>query len=366
MRSTIFITSILLLNYIINLKPNTKSSLDAHVNYVKSLFIERNGINKIQDVYNHIGKSYSAYLTEDVLQKVRSLSDVAFIEKNVKVKLDSVQTNAPWGISRISQRNFTNTFTYTYDGNGEGVTVYVIDSGILITHPEFEGRAKFGARFTTDTDDDGDGLGHGTHCAGTVGSKTYGVAKKVNLVAVKVFDNDGNGNFANIISAINWVVGDKRGAKGNVISMSLGGPVSESVNSAIETAYQKGFVIVVSAGNDSRDACTKSPASSPSAITVAASTANDDVWSLSNTGKCVDIFAPGSLIVSTYNDGKTDTLSGTSMSTPHVAGLAAYYLSKEVLTNSQITQKILKTATKDAIKKNKPDTVNLLAYNNIV
>ncbi|KAI9295284.1 putative subtilisin-like protease precursor [Neoconidiobolus thromboides FSU 785] len=351
-------------SYIVTLKGNTRTTIDTHIKQVEELFTERSGSNKIESVYKHIGNAYHARLSSSVLEKVRNLPDVDFVEADAEVKLHATQTGAPWGLARISQRTFTQKSTYTYNGDGAGVTVYVIDTGILTTHPEFEGRARFGARFAGNNDNDEHG--HGTHCSGTIGSKTYGVAKKASLVGVKVFDGSGSGSTSGILSAINWAVNDKKGVKGNVISMSLGGGVSTTLNNAVQTAYTKGFVVVVAAGNESQDACNVSPASAPNAITVAASDINDKLASFSNFGKCVDVIAPGVNVLSTWNNGGTNSISGTSMATPHVAGLAAYYLSQGSYTNAQITSKIVSSATKNAISNPGSGTPNLLAYNSVV
>ncbi|KAI9293897.1 putative subtilisin-like protease precursor [Neoconidiobolus thromboides FSU 785] len=347
--------------YLVTLKGNTRITIDAHTKQVQELFTDRSGSNKIEAVFTEIGNTYHARLTDSVLEKVRNLPEVAFIEADTEVKLHATQNNAPWGLARISQNTFTDKSTYNYDGDGSGVTVYLIDTGILTTHPEFGGRARFGAKFAGTNNNDENG--HGTHCAGTIGSRSYGVSKNVNLVAVKVFDGSGSGTSSGVISAINWSVKDKKGVKGNVISMSLGGGKSDTLNNAVEAAYQKGFVVVVAAGNESQDACNVSPASTPNAITVAASDIDDNLASFSNFGKCVDVIAPGVDILSTWNDGNTNTISGTSMATPHVAGLAAYFLSKQTLTNAQVAQKITSLATQGAISDPGTDTPNLLAFN---
>ncbi|KAI9293869.1 putative subtilisin-like protease precursor [Neoconidiobolus thromboides FSU 785] len=348
-------------SYLITLKGDTRLPIEAHIQQVQELFTDRTGSNKIETVFKHVKNTYHARLTDSVLEKVRNLPEVAFVEADAQVKLSTTQNGATWGISRISQTNFNNKSTYSYNGDGSGVTVYLIDTGILTTHPEFGGRARFGARFAGTNNNDENG--HGTHCAGTIGSKTYGVSKNVSLVAVKVFDGSGSGSTSGIISAINWAVNDKKGVKGNVISMSLGGSQSDTLNNAVESAHSNGFVVVVAAGNETQDACNVSPASAASAITVAASDINDNFASFSNYGQCVSVIAPGVNILSTWNNGGTNTISGTSMATPHVAGLAAYLLSKQSLTNDQVAQKIIDLATQNAINNVGTDTPNLLAFN---
>ncbi|KAI9290532.1 subtilisin-like protein [Neoconidiobolus thromboides FSU 785] len=265
------------------------------------------------------------------------------------------------GLARISQNTSTDKSTYNYDGDGSGVTVYLINAGILTTHPEFEGRARFGARFAGNNNNDENG--HDTHCAGTIASRTYGVSKNVSLFAVKAFDASGSGSTSGIISAIEWAVNDKSGINGNVISMSLGGDKSDTLNNAIESAYQSRFVVVVAAGNESQDACNVSPASSPNSITVYASDIDDNFASFSNYGQCVAVIAPGVDILSTWNNGDTNTISGASMATPHVARPSAYFLSKESLTNTQVKDKIVSLATQNIINNPGTGTPNFLAFN---
>ncbi|KAI9291221.1 putative subtilisin-like protease precursor [Neoconidiobolus thromboides FSU 785] len=335
--------------YIINLRKDTRTTIDAHLDTVKALFKDRSDNNKIKSVYTHLGKIYHAKLTPEVLDKVRNLPDVDFIETDGKVSVKTVQSNAPWGLARVSQRQFNSQSTYTYNGDGSGVVVYVVDTGVAIGHPEFEGRAVWGANFV-DGSPNSDENGHGSHCAGTIGSRSYGVSKKVNIVAVKVLDSSGSGSWSGIISGINWAAGDKRGSRGNIISMSIGGGKIDSVNNAVDAATNQGILSVVAAGNSNDDACSYSPASASTAFTVGASDINDNKASFSNYGQCVDIIAPGVNILSTWNNGGTNTISGTSMATPHVAGLAAYFYSKGSYTIPQIKSYIQSIATKNAIK----------------
>lgn len=354
-------------SYIIKLKGDTRIPIQAHLDSVKELFSkQRSAGNSIESVYDNLGNMYNAKLTEDVLDKVKAMKEVEYVENDAEVKMFATQANAPWGLARISSRTklpAAGPYSYTYTGDGSGVSVYVVDTGIKIDHPEFEGRARFGAKFAGKNNDDENG--HGTHCAGTVGSKSYGVSKKVDLVAVKVLDGAGSGTLSGVVSGINWAAGDKKGTKGNVISMSLGGGKTQALNDAADAAYKKGFVVVVAAGNENQDACNVSPASTPSAITVAAMDVKDARASFSNFGKCVDVFGPGVNILSTWNNGATNTISGTSMATPHVAGLAAYYLSLEALTNDQLIAKISSTATKNLITNPGTGSPNLMVNNSV-
>ncbi|KAJ9089240.1 hypothetical protein DSO57_1014991 [Entomophthora muscae] len=337
-------------NYIVKLKGGKRTLIDTHLTQVKELFTPRSNRNRINYVYKDIGNMYHAKFTQDVLAKVMGMANVEFIEKDSVVSIDAVQNNATWGLNRISQSERLNStdYTYTYKFDGAGVTVYVLDTGIKLDHPEFEGRAQFGARFAGDNDEDEGG--HGTHCAGTIGAASYGVAKKTTLVAVRVLNAKGTGNHTN--------------GNPSVINMSLGGSKSQALNEAVDVAVEKGIVVVVAAGNSNINACTRSPASSPSAITVGATNAKDMRATFSNHGKCVDVFAPGVKILSTSIDGHTAIKSGTSMATPHVAGLAAYFLSEKPISPQAIKAKIIALASKDKLTNLDPDSPNLLIFNN--
>ncbi|WP_207949281.1 fibronectin type III domain-containing protein, partial [Microcella frigidaquae] len=264
------------------------------------------------------------------------------------------QTSTPWGLGRIDQVSGSLDYRYTYDTTGEGVTAYIVDTGIRPDHVEFTGRLAPGfklSKFTTT----GDCNGHGTHVAGTVGGTTYGVAKKVTLVPVRVFGCDGAGDSAGIITALNWIIADHQAGEPAVINMSLGGPRdrnfpfdADPVNLKVQEAINDGISVVVAAGNNSYFSCEYSPASAPNAITVNAATSGNDDAVYSNFGACSDLYAPGSAILSADKDSSTDkrTLSGTSMATPHVAGVVARILSHEPdLTPAEVTARVLGTAS---------------------
>lgn len=218
--------------------------------------------------------------------------------------------------------------------SGAGVTVYVVDTGVFTTHNEFEGRAKWGKSFIPE-EGNRDFDGHGTHVAGTIASRKYGVAKKASIVAVKVLDKNGSGKTSNIIAGIEWVHSDAQrilrrpGNKGVVVNLSLGGSPSRAKDDAANNAVKAGLHLVIAAGNQNKDACGHSPASAELPITVGSTTLGDERRSSSNYGKCVDIFAPGSDVLSTGNSGRDSTkvMSGTSMATPHVSGIIAQFLS---------------------------------------
>ncbi|KAI0217723.1 hypothetical protein L0F63_007437 [Massospora cicadina] len=355
-------------SYIVKLKGHTQVPIEAHLAGVSGLMEAQTGASNhsklVGRVNNLIGNMYHAEMPPTIVKLIQRMPEVEYVEQDSKVSGDWVQKNSTWGLERISKRGKVQymPYGYNYHSEGDGVTVYVVDSGIMVDHPEFEGRAQFGARF--EGENDLDESGHGTHCAGTIASKTYGVAKKANLVAVRVLDGESSGSTSGVIAGIAWAVKDRRGIKGNIISMSLGGSVSPALNDAVEAAISEGFVVVAAGGNNNRDACTKSPASAPNAITVAATDVNDYRASFSNYGKCIDIFAPGVEILSTWNDKKSKSISGTSMAAPHVAGLAATLLSKSPMPPLKLTQTILEMATKGAVQDPGQGSPNLLLYNN--
>jgi subtilisin family serine protease len=263
------------------------------------------------------------------------------------------QYRAPWGLARISHRA-RGHWDYYYDSSaGEGVRVYVLDTGIRTTHAEFTdgGRAEWGANFiaaSPDADEDG----HGTHVAGILAGQTYGMAKKATVVAVKVLGGGGTGTMSGLLQGLDWAVADARErgvARRAVINMSLSGAYTQSVNDGVRAATDAGLTVVAAAGNDNSSAADWSPASAPSAITVGAIDMDDRRAEFSNWGPVVDIFAPGVGIASAYNssDSATATMTGTSMAAPHVAGLAAYFIAIEGLSGSAaVTERILDVATK--------------------
>lgn len=313
-------------------------------------------------------KGYAGEFDEATLNEIKASPDVAAVEADQVWTISALVTQSPaiYGLASISHRK-TGASNYIYDGSaGQNTYAYVVDTGINTGHVEFEGRASLGYNAVsgvafTDT------VGHGTHCAGTIGSKTYGVAKKANLIAVKVFDGE-SGSTSTILSGYNWAVNDIR-SKGrtgtSVVSMSLGGGYSSAFNNAIQSAYDAGVVTVVAAGNENTDAGNTSPASAPSAITVGAIQSNNARASYSNYGSVLDIFAPGTNILSTWigSSTATNTISGTSMATPHVAGLVLYLKALEGLASpGAVTQRLINLATTGVVSdaKNSP---NRLAYN---
>jgi len=278
---------------------------------------------------------------------------VKYIESNKVVNqyACTTQTGTPWGLSRITlgkgklPGELPADRTYPHSATaGKGVSAYIIDTGIRITHQEFGGRAIYGADFTGNKNGAADGNGHGTHVAGTIGGKTYGVAKAVTLVAVKVLSDDGSGSNAGVISGIQWAQKNATGKRA-VANLSLGGGISTAVDDAIMNLNKSGVSVVVAAGNEAADACNSSPARSGYAITVAAADKSDIGASFTNRGKCVNVIAPGVAILSAWysSDKDENTISGTSMASPHVAGIVAYVLgnSATALSPIQVTKEVL-------------------------
>lgn len=329
---------------------------------------------------------YSAAIPAHLAEEINNTDEVDFVEPDYKVyALGQVvsQTNAgSWGLARLSSPTKLtpeNDSEYLYDETaGEGTTAYVIDTGILAEHEEFEGRATFGfnaVRNSSDTDRNG----HGTHVSGTIGSKTYGVAKKTKLIGVKVLGDDGSGSNSGVIAGIQWAVKDARekGVTKCVANMSLGGGVNKALNRAVKLAVNAGVTFVCASGNEGSDASTSSPGSEPTVITVGATSKDDTCPDWSNYGPLVDIHAPGDYIVSTYIDEsgngsvtETSTLRGTSMASPHVCGLAAYLMAQDPTLNTpkKVTARIKELGLKGQIDPSslQGNTVNLLAHNGAV
>ena len=286
-------------------------------------------------VYQHALKGFAASLPSRAVDALSHNPNVAWVEADGPVWLVTTQSNATWGLDRIDQRERALSGTYTYTATGQGVTAYIIDTGIRISHSEFVSgsvsRASYGydsvdGDFTAD-----DCHGHGTHVAGTVGGATYGVAKAVSLVAVRVLNCSGSGTWSGIIAGIDWVTGNHVAGAPAVANMSLGGGGNTSVDAAVRNSILDGVSYAVAAGNGNfigiaMDACKYSPARVTEAMTIGATDRTDKKASWSNYGNCVDWFAPGVGITSAWITTATNTISGTSMATPHTAGVAALYL----------------------------------------
>ncbi|KAI0913219.1 oryzin precursor [Ustulina deusta] len=316
-------------------------------------------------------KAYAMDASDEVIHEIAKLEDVAYIEPDTMAEITTTafESNSPWGLARISSRE-PNTSSYVYDDSaGEGTYTYIIDSGIYVDHPEFEGRATWGTSVVAgDAKPTADENGHGTHVAGTAGSKTYGVAKKTNLIAVKVLNAAGSGPISQVIAGIQWVVDDaksKNRLNKSVANISLGAISigNSSLSLAAGAAVEEGLFIAAAAGNSQLPVEFFSPAQYPTVCSIAASAPDDSRADFSNYGNGIDLFAPGVDVISTYNNGSTAVLSGTSMAAPHVAGLAAYLLGLEGDRDPvALCQRMQELATKDVVTDSMSPN-NMVAFN---
>ncbi|WP_327417761.1 S8 family peptidase [Streptomyces sp. NBC_01233] len=288
---------------------------------------------------------------------------VGTVVQNKRFHINETQEKPPsWGLDRIDQAATAGDDKYTYpDGGGEGVTAYVIDTGVRISHKDFGGRAGHGFDAIDNDDTADDGNGHGTHVAGTIAGTSHGVAKKAKVVAVRVLDDNGSGTTEQVVAGIDWVTKNHSGP--SVANMSLGGGADEALDAAVKRAVASGVTFSVAAGNESSDAGQGSPSRVPEALTVASSTEGDQQSDFSNFGSVVDLYAPGSEITSAWKDSDTavKTISGTSMAAPHVAGAAALYLAAHPsATPADTAAALTGAATKGAIKNPSSGTANKL------
>ena len=288
---------------------------------------------------------------------------VRLVEENGVVHASATQSNPTWGLDRIDQRDLPLSASYTYDTTASNVNAYIIDTGILTTHTQFGGRAVHGID-TVDNDSNAtDCNGHGTHVAGTVGGSTYGVAKAVRLVAVRVLNCSGSGTDAGVIAGVDWVTANH--VKPAVANMSLGGGASTALDNAVQNSINAGITYALAAGNENQNACNTSPARVAAAITVGSTTSSDARSSFSNYGSCLDIFAPGSSITSAWHTSTsaTNTISGTSMASPHVAGVAALYLAANPsATPSAVASALTSNATTGKVTSAGTGSPNRLLY----
>lgn len=311
------------------------------------------------------------YGTFAKMQALAKNPNVLLVEENLEVSITAIQNtgpwgpSAPWGLDRIDQQALPLSSSYD-DGDFQGANTkaYVVDSGIDPSNTDFEGRVATGYDAVLDGLGSGDCNGHGTHVAGTIGSKTFGVAKKTSLIPVRVLDCAGSGLYSSVIAGLNWIAGNYRPGEAAVVNMSLGGPASSTLDEAVGNLISKGISVVVAAGNDGLDACDYSPARTPEAITVGATTTNDSRASYSNYGTCLDIFAPGSAIPSTWLGASYYAyLNGTSMAAPHVAGVIVRFLSQYPgLTPTQVTNSIKTSSTKNLVTSAGTGSPNRLVY----
>ncbi|THA55784.1 S8 family peptidase [Streptomyces sp. A1136] len=322
-------------------------------------------------LYSHAINGFAVKMTPLQLRIARAALGVKAIEEDTKVVASSVggdrrELGSPtelWGLDRIDQKELPLDKTFTTKGNGAGVTAYVLDTGIDYKHVEFGGRATFGFDAMDDGKEGMDCQGHGTHVAGTVAGSTYGVARKANLVSVRVLGCDGTGSYSGIIAGLDWVA--KNAKQPAVLNASLGGAKSDAVNNAATALSDAGVLPVLAAGNSSADACGVSPASASRVVTVGASDVYDAETSFSNYGPCVTLYAPGQDITSAKLGGGGVALSGTSMASPHVAGVAVLYKQAHpAATPAEITEFLTTGSSKDVLSSVGTGSPNELLFTN--
>ncbi|MEU8591881.1 S8 family serine peptidase [Streptomyces sp. NPDC048664] len=348
-------------SYIVLLDHKKSMSATATASSAKGLAEQYGG--SVQRNYGSLGGFSASGLTETEAKRLAADPAVDKVVQNKTFHIESTQDNPPsWGLDRIDQSGTKGDGKYTYpDSAGQGVTAYVIDTGVRISHKDFGGRASYGYDAVDKDDSADDGNGHGTHVAGTIAGEAHGVAKKAKIVAVRVLDNQGSGSTEQVVAGIDWVTQHHSGP--SVANMSLGGGTDEAIDAAVKKSIASGVTFAVAAGNESTDASKSSPARVPEAITVASSTKDDQQSDFSNFGAGVDLYAPGSDITSDWNtnDTATNTISGTSMATPHVTGAAAVYLAgHKDATPAQVSKALTDGATADAISNASSGTPNRL------
>ncbi|MET9432562.1 S8 family peptidase [Streptomyces sp. NPDC006551] len=320
---------------------------------------------KIKKTYTSALNGYSVELSEAQAKKLAADPAVESVVQNRVFTINATQPSPPsWGLDRIDQRALPLNQSYTYpDSAGQGVTAYIIDTGVRISHSDFGGRAANGYDAIDNDNVAQDGHGHGTHVAGTVAGSAHGVAKKAKIVGVRVLNNQGSGTTAQVVAGIDWVT--RNAVKPAVANMSLGGGVDSALDTAVRNSIASGVTYAVAAGNDNSNASNYSPARVSEAITVGSTTNTDARSSFSNYGSVLDIFAPGSSIKSAWNtsDTATNTISGTSMATPHVAGAAAVYLAgNPTATPAQVSTALTDAATPNVVTSPGTGSPNKLLY----
>lgn len=348
--------------YIVVLKANEVQGLESHlgkrqsitkqevVRTMTSQLAVEHALQPAKLIYSAALEGGVYELTREQVNKLSQDPRVDFIEKDQQVHINAVQSGAVWGLDRIDQTALPLNQSYAYPSGGYQVNVYVIDTGILTSHSQFQGRASSAMDFVGNDYDATDCNGHGTHVAGTIGGSTYGVAKNARLYAVRVLDCDGSGSYSQVIAGIDWVTRNHKSPA--VANMSLGGPISQALDNAVRASIRSGVTYALAAGNENSDACQSSPSRVWEALVVGSSTVADTRSSFSNYGSCVSLFAPGSEITSTWigSNYATNTISGTSMATPHVAGVAALYLSQyPSATPEQVKSALVNSSTSNRL-----------------
>jgi subtilisin family serine protease len=346
-------------SYLVVLKPGSPAA--ARVTSASQALAKRYG-GRVRTNFLATLRGFQATMTATQARRLAADPAVEYVEQDAVVRVADTQTGPTWGLDRIDQAALPLSKTYSHR-SAATVTAYVLDTGIRVGHSEFGGRARHGWDFIDRDATAQDCQGHGTHVAGTIGGRTYGVAKDVKLVGVRVLDCTGWGPYSAIIAGVDWVTANA--VKPAVVNMSLGGPVSSALNAAVTKSIAAGITYAVAAGNDSRNACTQSPAATPNAITVGATDSADARASFSNYGKCLDVFAPGVRIVaaSHKSDTTTVTMSGTSMAAPHVAGAAALVLgATPAATPAQVHAALTTNATPGKVASPGAESPNRLLY----
>ncbi|KAJ9061982.1 proteinase B [Entomophthora muscae] len=370
---TSLLSALVFSTHIVTLDSYNSTFNEIHLSKVRALLNNDTRVgakNEIKQIYDTVLMGYSIDVSEAILEKIKAMPEVEAVEEDLTCHTQSIQKDAPWGISRITSRTRLepNMFDYEYHYDpygGNGVDVYIIDTGIYVDHEDFEGRASLGINFIPGAPEVGY-FGHGTHVAGIVASKTYGVAKKANVISVKVADEYGTGMNSIVIAGINWSVKNRKLDRACVLNISFGSKHSEALNRAARDATDAGCVVVASAGNSNINACNTSPASEAKVITVGASNIFDTRHEQSNWGPCVDMFAPGVNILSTWTTGNKSAyfLSGSSMAAPHVSGMVANLISQsENPSPRYIKRKLRSIALKDVLT-DVSGSPNLLLHSN--
>jgi aqualysin 1 len=328
-------------------------------------FVQERPVGRVLHTYSRAIRGFAAQLSDEQVAALRADPDVAYVEQDQVMRLTTTQTSATWGIDRSDQRALPLSGTYTYVNTGAGVSAYIIDTGIRFDHVDFGGRAVTGFD-AVDGGSADDCNGHGTHVAGTVGGTTYGIAKSARLVGVRVLSCSGSGTTSGVIAGIDWVTANH--VKPAVANMSLGGGASTTLDNAVKNSIAAGVSYAIAAGNGNRggrqdDACKYSPARVPEAMTISATNNTDTKPTWANYGNCVDWFAPGVSITSAWYTSATATatISGTSMATPHTAGVAALYLqSNPGASPATVRDALFNNTTKSVVKSSNTANSHLL------